>query len=213
MPLFQSTAGKTPLILTKDRERIIAYTLTAAAAKRLRENGVRHGRTVPGRVLASLIRTGDAHSPRPADAVGQQALFEDDSADHLLRCELTGATTDLHLVVYGEGKGIVAKLVATEPRFLLQKVTTLSVPLAALSLAVIDTLETVGKLPPDTAAAKNLRQWLRQDLESGWKKLEKELAKTQQSLDLGPSADELPLTPTGERLPTNWHASGAAYRG
>lgn len=198
MPLFQSTAGTPPLILTKDRERIIVYSLTATAVKRLRENGVRHGRTVSGRVLASLIRTGDAHSPRPADATGQQALFEDDTADHLLRCELTGSTTDLHLIVYGEGKSIVAKLVATEPRFLLQKVTTLSVPLAALNPAVLDTLETVGKLPMGTAAAKNLRHWLRQDLESGWKKLEKELAKTQQSLDLGSSADELPLTPTGE---------------
>lgn len=198
MPLFQSTAGTPPLILTKDRERIIAYSLTATAVKRLRENGVRHGRTVPGRVLASLIRTGDAHSPRPADAAGQQALFEDDTADHLLRCELTGSTTDLHLIVYGEGKSIVAKLVATEPRFLLQKVTTLSVPLASLSLAVLETLETVGKLPMGTVAAKTLRQWFRQDLESGWKKLEKELAKTQQSLDLGPSADELPLAPIGE---------------
>jgi hypothetical protein len=67
-----------------------------------------------------------------------------------------------------------------------------------LSVAVLDTLETVGKLPTGSAATKTLRQWLRQDLESEWKKLEKELAKTQQSLDLGPSADELPLTPTGE---------------
>ena len=50
-------------------------------------------------VLASLIRPGDAHSPRTADAAGQQVIFEDDFATHLPRCELTGATTDLHLVV------------------------------------------------------------------------------------------------------------------
>ncbi|MSU53193.1 MAG: hypothetical protein EXS41_07335 [Opitutaceae bacterium] len=95
MPLFQSTTGKPPQILAKDRDCVITYTLSTAAAKRLRETGVRHGRTVPGRVLAALIRTGDAHSPRTADAAGQQVIFEDDSATHLPRCELTGATTDL----------------------------------------------------------------------------------------------------------------------
>lgn len=193
MPLFQSAAGKSPLILSKDRDRIIAYALTPAAAKRLRENGVRNGRTIPSRVLASLIRTGDAHSPRPADATGQQVIFEDDTADHLPRCELTGASTDLHLIVYGEGQGVVAKLVAAEPRFVLQKVTTLSAPVTTLNLAALDTLENTGKLPGGTTAAKTLRQWFRQDLESGWRKLEKDLAKTQQSLDLGPSPDELAL--------------------
>jgi hypothetical protein len=45
--------------------------VSPAAAKRLRETGGRHGRSVPGRVLASLIRTGDAHSPRTADAAGR----------------------------------------------------------------------------------------------------------------------------------------------
>ena len=101
MPLFQSQSGQPPLILTKDRDRVIAYALTSSAAKRLRESGVRHGRKVPGRVLASLIRSGEAHSPRAADAAGQQVIFgDDDTADHLPRCELTGGTTDLHLVVY-----------------------------------------------------------------------------------------------------------------
>lgn len=193
MPLFHSTSGQPPQLLAKDRDRVVAYALTPAGVRRLREIGVRHSRTVPGRVLASLIRSGDAHSPRPADAAGQKVLFEDDSADHLPRCELTGATSDLHLVIYGEGKGVVAKLIATEPRFLLQKVTTLSVPLAALSLASLDVLETTGKLPTGTAAAQTLRDWFRRDLESGWRKLERELGKTQQSLDLGQAPDELPL--------------------
>lgn len=194
MPLFQSTPGKPPQILAKDRDRIIAYALSPSAAKRLRETGVRHGRTVPGRVLAALIRTGDAHSPRTADAAGQQVIFEDDSASHLLRCELTGATTDLHLVVYGEGHGIVAKLVATEPRFLLQKVTTLSVPLAALTSAVLATLENIGKLPVGSPAAKSVRAWLRQDLEVGWRKLAAQHPEPQQGLELGPTSDELPLS-------------------
>ena len=130
MPLFQSPAGRAPSILTKDGDRVVAYAITPAGTKRLRETGVRHGRTVPGRVLASLIRSGEAHSPRTADAAGQQVIFgDDDTADHLPRCELTGATTDLHLVVYGEGNGVVAKLMSKEPRFILQKVTSLSATL------------------------------------------------------------------------------------
>ena len=197
MPLFHSTGGQPPQIFAKDRDRVITYTLSPAAAKRLRETGVRHGRSVPGRVLASLIRTGDAQSPRTADAAGQQVIFVDDSAAHLPRCELTGATTDLHLIVYGEGQGIVAKLVATEPRFLLQKVTTLSLPLAALTSAVLATLETMGKLPVGSPAAKTLRAWLRQDLEASWRKLAAQRAEPQQSLELGPTPDELPLASPG----------------
>ena len=197
MPLFHSTTGKPPQILAKDRDRVITYTLSTAAAKRLRETGVRHGRSVPGRVLASLIRTGDAHSPRTADATGQQVIFEDDSATHLPRCELTGATTDLHLVVFGEGQGVVVKLVATEPRFLLQKVMTLSVPLAALTVAVLATLENIGKLPVGSPAAKTLRAWLRQDLEASWSKLAAQRSEPQQNLELGPAPDELPLASQG----------------
>jgi hypothetical protein len=152
-------------------------------------------------VLASLIRTGDAHSPRTADAAGQPVIFEDDSATHLPRCELTGATTALHLVVYGEGHGIIAKLVATEPRCLLRKVTTLSVPLAALTVAVLATLENIGKLPVGSPAAKTLRAWLRQDLEASWRKLAAQRSEPQQSLELGPTPDESPLESQGHRLP------------
>lgn len=193
MALFRSTAGQSPQILSKDRERIIAYALTPAGVRRLRESGVRHGRNVPGRVLAALIRSGDAHSPRPADAAGQKTLFDDDTPDHLPRCELTGVVTDLHLIVYGEGQGIVAKLVGSEPRFLLQKATVLSIPLAALSPTVLDTLETIGKVPLESAAVRALRAWLRQDGEAAWRKLERELGKAQQDLNLGPAGDELPL--------------------
>lgn len=194
MPLFQSRAGSPPEILTKDGGRIIAYTLTPTATKRLREIGVRHGRTVPSRVLASLIRTGDAHSPRPADHAGQISLFgDDDTANQLPRCELTGATSDLHLIVYGEGSGIVAKLASPEPRFVLQKVTTASIPIAALSPGTLDLLEMVGKLPQGSNAARVLRQWFRRDFEGGWEKLRASPVR-QDHLDLGSPADELPLS-------------------
>lgn len=37
------------------------------------------------------------------------------------RCEMTGVTSDVHLAVYGDGSGTVAKLPGPEPRFVLQK--------------------------------------------------------------------------------------------
>ena len=47
MPLFHILAGKAPLILTKDCDRIVTYSLTPAANRSLHESGVRHGRPVP----------------------------------------------------------------------------------------------------------------------------------------------------------------------
>ena len=194
MPLFQNTSNKGAVILSKDGDRIVAYALTGAAVRRLRDSGVRHGRQVPSRVLASLIRTGGAHSPRPADAAGQLTVFEDDTANQLPRCEITGATTDLHLVVYGEGTGVLVKLLSPDARFVLQKATNLSIPVAALSLDTLDLLEITGKAPSGSAACATLRQWFRQDLEEGWRRMAKELSRIQPTLEFGPSEDELPLT-------------------
>ncbi len=194
MPLFHSQPKQPALALTKDRDRIVAYALTPAAVRRLRESGVRHGRKFPATILASLIRTGDAHSPRPADHAGQISLFgDDDTADQLPRCEVTGTTTDLHLVVYGERLGTVVKLLGTEPRFLLQKATKLSLPVWALSAAVLDQLEATGYIPMESAAAKTLRQWLRRNYDAAWEKLLASNAR-QDHLDLGPSSEELPLS-------------------
>ena len=199
MPLFQSLPKQPALALTKDRDRIIAYALTQAAVRRLRESGVRHGRKFPAAILASLIRTGDAHSPRPADPAGQIALFsDDDTADQLPRCEAIGSTTDLHLVVYGEALGTVAKLLSTEPRFLLQKATKLSIPIWTLSASILDQLEATGKLPLESVAAKTLRQWLRRNYDAAWEKLLAANAR-QDDLDLGPASGELPLSDTETR--------------
>ena len=194
MPLFQAKSGATGSILTKDGERIVAYALTPQGTKQLRAAGVRSGQKLPARVLASLVRTGNAHSPRLADAAGQSMLgFKDEEQTCLPRCELTGSTSDVHLVVYGEGSGSVAKLLALEPRFVLQKVTTLSVPIAALSLAAVGRLEAAKKLPLGTAAAATLRDWFRQDMETAWEKLLRENGRTQGALPLGSADDELPL--------------------
>ena len=194
MPLFQSSPKQPAQALTKDWERIIAYALTPAAVRRLRESGVRHGRKFPAAILASLIRSGDAHSPRAADHAGQISLFtDDDTADQLPRCEMTGTTTDLHLVVYGEGLGTVVKLLGTEPRFLLQKATKLSIPIWALSASVLDQLEATSSMPAGSAAATALHHWFRRNYDAAWEKF---LASgtRQDDLDLGPGTGELPLS-------------------
>jgi hypothetical protein len=171
------------------------YTLTADGAKQLRASGVRSGQKIPPRVLAAMIRSGDAHSPRLAESAGQ-VRFDfagDDTSDFLPRCEMTGVTSDVHLVVYGEGTGTVARLLGPEPRFVLQKVTSMSVPVTILSLAAVNQLEAANKLPLKSAAAATLREWFRQDLEGAWEKLQKENARKQGVLLLGTDADELPL--------------------
>ncbi len=195
MPLFHSPKGQPPGVLTKDKDRVLHYTLTPEGTKQLRAIGLRSGDTVPARVLASLIRSGLAHSPRPAEAAGQVRFdFSDDNtADFLPRCELTGTTADLHLVVYGEGNGVVARLLSREPRFLLQKVTTTSIPVAALAPASLAALEATEKIPRGTAAAAALRDWWRQDLEAAWEKLRQSRATRQEDLPLGESSDALPL--------------------
>ncbi len=194
MPLFQSFPKKPASALTKDGDRIVAYTLTPTAVRRLRESGVRHGRKFPAAILGSLVRTGDAHSPRPADHKGQISLFsDDDTADQLPRCEVTGSTTDLHFVVHVDGNGTVAKLLSTEPRFLLQKATKLSIPIWALSAPLLDQLEATGKLPLKSPAAAILRQWFRRNYDSAWETLLASNAR-QDNLDLGPASGELPLS-------------------
>jgi hypothetical protein len=199
MPLFQSKSTTGPVVITKDKDRIIAYTLTPEGVKKLRAAGaagVRSGQEFPSRAFAALIRSGQAHSPRVADAAGQKQFGFDRSDEtdvHLPRCEMTGATSDVHLVVYGEGSGTVTKLLGPEPRFVLQKVTRLSVPVTVLSLATVSQLETAQKVPLKSTAAATLREWFRQDFESAWEKLQKENARKQGVLSLGPDGGELPL--------------------
>lgn len=112
MPLFLSKTGAAPTVLTKDKDRILSYTLTADGAKQLRAAGIRNGHKIPARVLASLIRSGQAHSPHLAESQGQVRFdfASDDTSDFLPRCEMTGVTSDVHLVVYGEGNGTRAVL-------------------------------------------------------------------------------------------------------
>ncbi|MSU50391.1 MAG: hypothetical protein EXS37_15120 [Opitutus sp.] len=193
MPILRRDGKTGAVALTKDKDRILAYTLTPAALRRLRDHGVRIGGALPSSVLAALIRAGDAHSPRPADAAGQGQLFgDDDTADHLPRCETTGTTADLHLVVHAATGAVVAQLLSSDARFVLRKSTSLSLPIWLLSTRLLDQLEASGTIPRSADATGRLREWFRRDHEDVWIKLAK--SSTQQSaLDLGSSSDELPL--------------------
>jgi hypothetical protein len=199
MPLFQAKTGSAPTVLVKDGDRVVAYALTPQGAKQLRAAGVRSGQKFPARILASLVRTGQAHSPGAADAAGQGMFgFQPDEATTLPRCEMTGVTSDVHLVVYTDGAGTVAKLLGPEPRFILQKTTTLSVPVAVLSLAIINQLETSQKLPAHSPAAAILREWLRHDFDGIWEKLQRDNAQKQETLPLGSDAGDLQLNEAKE---------------
>lgn len=192
MPLLQREGSKGAVAVTKDKERILAYSLTAAALRRLKDSGVRVGSVFPTTILVSLIRSGDAHSPRPAEVVGQGKLFGDEiTAEELPRCEVTGTMADLHLVVHGADAAI-AQILSAEARFVLRKSTSLSMPIWALSSRLLDQLEASDTMPRTTKAASILRQWFLRDYQEAWAKLAK--ANTVQSaLDLGPSEEELSL--------------------
>lgn len=192
MPLFQNSKGSKPSILTKDGTRILAYSLSPAGLRQLRDTGVRHGGEVQPRVLAALIRSGLAHSPSVAESVGQERFnFEGDSTSQLLpRCELTGSSADIHLVVYDEGVNRVAQLLSFEPRFVLRKATSLSIPATAVTSDLLAQLENAGQLPPKSVAAEILREWLRLDLARTWEQLS--INRRTAELQLGTDS-ELPL--------------------
>ena len=62
---------------------------------------MRSGQDFPSRAFAALIRSGLAPSPRVADAAGQEQFGFDRREEinlHLPRCEMTGGTSDVHLV-------------------------------------------------------------------------------------------------------------------
>jgi hypothetical protein len=171
MPLLTHPRGQSPQVFTKDRERIVAYTLAPAGLRQLRDAGLRAGDEVPSRVLAALIRAGLAHSPAVAEAAGQASFnfAGDTTADSLPRCEVTSSTADVHLVVHEEKAGSpVAQLLAPEPRTLLRRTTTLSLPAVLVTSDLLGQLENAGKVPLGSPATATLREWLRLDLARAW---------------------------------------------
>lgn len=106
---------------------------------------------------------------------------------------MTGTTANLHLVVYGEALGTIAKILGPEPRFLLQKATKLSIPIWVLTSPTLDQLEVTAQLPRGSEAATTLRHWFRRNYDAAWAKLLAFNAR-QDELDLGPASDELQLS-------------------
>lgn len=193
MPVFQHPPKQDAFALTKYKDRIAAYALTRAAVRKLQGTGGRHGRKFPASILASLVRNGDAHSPRLADHAGRIMLWgDDDTEQELPPCEMTGTTAALHLVVCSEGIGAVVKLLSSEPRPVLQKVTKISIMIWALTTPLLDQLQATGTIPGTAPAAITLRNWFRNYYDDAWGKLKFGAAR-QESLDLGTTANELPL--------------------
>ena len=193
VPLLRRDGPKDAVALTKDKDRVLAYNLTPAGLRRLRDNGVRIGSSFPSSILASLIRTGDAHSPRTAEEPGQGKLFDaDTTSDELPRCEATGSTADLHLVIHGTEGSAAAQLLSPDARFVLRKTTILSVPIWLLDLERLDQLEASKLVPAATKASASLRLWFRRDYDQAWEKLAKSHSQ-QSALDLGPTPGELSL--------------------
>jgi hypothetical protein len=193
MPLLQREGTKSAIALTKDKERVLAYSLTAAALRRLKDSGVRVGSVFPTTILVSLIRTGDAHSPRPAESAGQGKLFgEEITADELPRCEVTGTMADLHLVVHAVDGAAVAQILSADARFVLRKATSLSIPIWTLNSRLIDQLEMSAAMPRSSNASALLRLWFLRDYQDAWSKLARANA-VQSALNLGPSEEELSL--------------------
>ena len=81
----------------------------------------------------------------------------------------------------------------SDPRFVLQKVTHLSIPVTILNPATLSQLETAQKLPLKSPAAATLREWFREDFEGSWAKLQQENTRKQGVLPLDPDGSELPL--------------------
>jgi len=181
--------------------RVVTFQLTSTATQRLSSAGLADGSRLPGKLLLALIQSGDAFTGAgtAADDPNQVALpfgEGDLDVDGLLpRCEETGGHIDLHLVVLDDGLGggrKRARLLALEPRHVLRKQTTLSVPMAALSWRALEQLVASGKVPADAKVVVTLRRWFDHQLASAWDELAKLRAARQEGLAFD-RADELPL--------------------
>lgn len=174
---------------------VVTFQITEAGRLALAEAGVKAGEKFPQAILLDLIRRGEAFTggsgvDAPSDDPAQMLIdwgMEEDLDSHLPKCEETGSAIDLHLVVVEENGQPRARLLGPDPRHILRKVTTLSIPLVALTLDLLDRLETVEKLPKDNPAVATVRDWLRQDRAKEWERLRQ--IQSQRQADLGLDTD------------------------
>ena len=181
--------------------RIVTFQLTAAAIQRLTGAGLASGARLPSKLLLALIQAGDAYTGAgtATEDPAQSALpFGDGEldADGLLpRCEETGGLLELHLVVLDDGLGggrKRAKLLAPEPRHVLRKQTTMSIPVSALSWRALEQLVVSRLVPEEAKAVSTLRRWFNRQLADAWDELGRLRAARQTGLAFT-GHDELPL--------------------
>ena len=181
MPVFyQRTDGSGFYAKACIQGSIVTFQLTERGAARLREAGVDTGGKFPLRLLLALYRPGDAYTlkggtgPKVGYHEAEQFTFgfdENRSAEPLFPvCSETGSHDDLHLVVCDDGGQSAAKLLSPERRAAVAAKTTLSIPLALVSLENLSRLEALGKLPAASEVARALRQWFADDLNAEWEK-------------------------------------------
>ncbi|MCB1092280.1 MAG: hypothetical protein KDL87_12165 [Verrucomicrobiae bacterium] len=135
-------------------------------------------------------KNGAAKSGRRKSAVDPEQSewdFEEVRATSAMpRCEMTGVNVDLHLVAYRDPdtNEFTAKILGADYRHLVRNKTSLSVPVAVLSVVTLRQLEKLRKIPLGSRAAKQLREWLGRDSEPAWGAAAKPRQLRQVALDL-----------------------------
>ena len=182
--------------------RVVAFQLSPTAAQRLMGAGVIEGSRLPNKLLLALIQSGDALTGAEVRATrsGKQGALpfgegELDTDGILPRCEETGGHIDLHLVVLDDGFGggrRKTRLLSLEPRHVLRKLTSLSLPVAVLSQRTLDQLIATDKVNTGSSAVTMLSRWFGYRLASAWDELARLRSARQEGLVFDRN-DELPL--------------------
>ena len=129
-----------------------------------------------------------SRKPKLIECDGQAHLKLDglEAMAWIPRCEKTGANIDLHLVAYKDPDSgeSTAGILGSDFRHLVRKSTSLSIPIFALNAGTIRMLERRGKIPAGTKGAEELKAWLQQGVDLGWKGVAEARSAHQTSFDL-----------------------------
>lgn len=192
MPVLKSyTNSPGYYIHASVRGSVVTFQLTERGFDRLSAVGVGLGEYFGLTLLADLTREGDAFTRRRGPGYHEAEQFELDfkesSESEALfpACSVTGRFDDLHLVVQKDSDELRVQLLVADERDRVTGTIHLSVPLAIISPAVLDQLESTEHLPAGCPVVQELRQWLRQDASAEWDRLRQTRNVRQGSLPLG----------------------------
>lgn len=154
MPVLKSyTNSPGYYIHASVRGSVVTFQLTERGFARLLAVGVGLGERFGLTLLADLTRSGDAFTRRRSPGYHEAEQFELDFKESkesevlFPACSVTGQFDDLHLVVQSVADEVHVRLLIAEERDRVPGVIHLSVPLAILSPAVLDHLESTEHLP------------------------------------------------------------------